>query len=40
MVSVALGVAALLVVAVANGYWLTFPEREQVVAEVATLKTV
>jgi hypothetical protein len=39
MVSVALGVAALLVVAVANGYWLTFPEREQVVAEVATLKT-
>ena len=38
MVSVALGVAALLVVAVANGYWLTFPERKQVVAEVATLK--
>lgn len=39
MVSVALGVAALLVVAVASGYWLTFPERKQVVAEVAPLKT-
>jgi hypothetical protein len=39
MVLVALGVAALLVVSVTNGYWLTFPEREQVVAEVAALKT-
>ena len=39
MVLVALGVAALLVVAVTSGYWLTFPEREQVVAEVAALKT-
>jgi hypothetical protein len=39
MVLVTLGVAALLVVAVTNGYWLTFSEREQVVAEVAALKT-
>jgi hypothetical protein len=39
MVLVALGVAALLVVAVTNGYWLNLPEREHVVAEVAALKT-
>jgi hypothetical protein len=39
MALAALGVAALLVVAVTNGYWLTFSEREHLVAEVATLKT-
>jgi hypothetical protein len=39
VVLIALGVAALLVVAVPNGYWLTSAEREQVVAGVSTLKT-